>query len=232
MCLHNVGLMRWIYEEAKTHHMKRQSYQARQYDLTHNKFKARDIFHEVCTDVLSATRHCCRAYRGLKTLNEAACQKKESRYRIAQNMRKLRQKLFVAGIFCKMLRNTREENAKAELLWRECRDGLASVSISSKAFGGHSLGLRSSRLGNFACGSITLGLRKCRNSTKSGEPDDSSITDEQAATPASSRAATPQQPQQPQQLESNSTLQEPQRPQLRESSFREILQSVFSDNNF
>jgi len=225
MCLHNVGLMRWIYEEAKTHHIKRPSYKARQCDLTNNKVKARDIFHEVCIDVLAATRHCCRAYRAVKTLNEVACQnrqKKESRSRIARNMQKVSRKLLVAGIFCKMLRNIREENAKAEVLWKECHDGLASVSISSKAFGSSSRGLRSFRLGKFACGNISLGLRKSRNPQKSMEPDESSLTNEQSSKPASSHEASPK---------PSSPLQPPQQLQHRESSFREILQAVFSNND-
>lgn len=213
MSFHNVGLMRWIYEEAKTHHMKRQSYQARQHDLTNKTVKARDIFHEVCTDVLLATRHCCRAHRAMKALNEAASQKKESRCRVARKIQKVSRKLFVAGIFCKMLRNIREENARAEVLWKECHDGLASESISSKAFGS------SSSNGGFACGHISLALRTCRNSPKQMQPDDASRTNEHASTPASSREAWP---------EPISPLQPPQQLQRRESSFREILQAVFS----
>lgn len=161
MALHNVGLIRWIFEEARIRHLARPSYQARQHDVTREKNMHWVILREVCSDIRSATRGCCKAYRALKILNQAALDKKESKERIAGNMRLVRRKLLVAGLLCKMLYKVREDNEKAELMWKNCCDGLGSFSVCSAAFGCASLGLRSFRP-SFACGSITLGLRKCK----------------------------------------------------------------------
>lgn len=172
MALHNVGLIRWIFEEARSRHVARPSYQARQHDLTREKYMHCVILREVCADIRSATRGCCKAYRALKILNQAALDKKESKDRIACNLRLVRRKLLVAGLLCKMLCKVREDNERAELMWKTCCDGLGSFSVSSAAFGCRSLGLQSFRP-SFACGSITLGLRKCKKKAMYTEFDDS-----------------------------------------------------------
>lgn len=171
MSLHNVGLMRWIFEEAKSRHLARPSYQARQHDETREKLMAGVIFREVCADIRSATRNCCAAYRAVKILNTGARQKAEARERVACNIRAVRRKLLVAGLLCKMLQEVRENNARAELMWKDCRTGLGSWSLSGAVFGCRSLGLPSFPR-SYVCGSITLGLRKGKNKTRSISYDD------------------------------------------------------------
>lgn len=154
LSLHNVGIVRWIFEEAKIRHMARPSYQARQEDLylPKQKFMPGLILREVCTDVLRSTRNCCNAYRALELTTEGASKRMQSR----QVMHRLRRKVFVAGVLGKLLKTVRADNKNAELMWQQCCAGLASWSMSSKAFASRTLGLRSMRQG----GSISLGLRR------------------------------------------------------------------------
>lgn len=172
LCLHNVGLIRLIFEEARTSHSARPSYQARQIDpASTDKRMHGVIFREVCTDVLRATQKCCKAYRAVEVLGEAADRRMASRNRVTRNIQNVRRKLLVAGILCKTLRNMREDTAKAESMWKQCCAGLGSLSLSSKAFASRSVGLRSFRPGAHPCGSISLGLRSCRRSAKSSDKD-------------------------------------------------------------
>jgi len=166
--LHNVGLVRWIFEEAKIRHMARPSYQARQEDLylPKQKFMPGLIFREVCTDVLRSTRNCCNAYRALELTIEGASKTMQSR----QLMQRLRRKVFVAGVLGKLLKTVREDNKNAELMWKQCCSGLASWSMSSKAFASRTLGLRSLRQG----GSISLGLRRHGRGTSNLKRDEPS----------------------------------------------------------
>jgi len=181
MCLHNVGLIRWIFEEARVLHLARPSYQARLDDTKKEKLMSSVILREVCGDILAATRSRCRAYRAVQWSSEAARHKGD---RVWCNLRSLRRKLLVAALFGRMLRDVREENAEAEQMWKQCcvglgSWGLGSLSVSSKAFASRSLGLpgRSLGLSSFsrfrACGSISRGLRKSRNATENGQPNDS-----------------------------------------------------------
>lgn len=169
LSLHNVGLVRWIFEEAKIRHMARPSYQARQEDLylPKQKFMPGLILREVCTDVLRSTRNCCNAYRALELTIEGASKKMQSR----QLMQRLRRKVFVAGVLGKILKTVREDNKNAELMWKQCCAGLASWSMSSKAFASRTLGLRSLRQG----GSISLGLRKHGRGTSNMKRDEPSV---------------------------------------------------------
>lgn len=190
--LHNPALIRWIFEEATIRHTARRSYQARQKDSAKDSpaYEGMQgvIFREVCTDVLVATRQCCTAYRAIEFLNEAARPRAELRHRVTCAKRRLRSKMLVAAIFCKMLREMRENNDKAENMWKLCCEGLGSLSlglasrslglkafkpkpsagckstglgsmsVSNKVFASRSLGLKSFR----PCGSISLGLRRFR----------------------------------------------------------------------
>jgi len=172
MKLHNVALIRLIYEEARLKHTARPEYQARQTDPTSDEPMHGVIFREACSDILSATRVCCKAYRAVEIMDEASWQRREARrQKLLRTLpwRRLRSKLLVTGVFFKMLQNTRENNDKAELMWKECCKGLASLSVSSKAFAASkSLGLRSLRV----CGNISLSLRKVRRSTSSKQKSD------------------------------------------------------------
>merc|ERR1711865_11566 len=154
--------MRWVHEEAKINHLARPSYQARQADprKENEKWMPGVVFREVCTDVLSATKKCCKAYR-LMNLPIAVCESPKKAI-MRQRVQKLRRKVFVAVVLNKMLKKVREENANAEAMWKQCCAGLASLSMNSKAFASRSLGLKSLRGGAPVCGSISMGLRKLR----------------------------------------------------------------------
>lgn len=184
MCLHNVGLIRWIFEEARVLHLARPSYQARLDDTKKEKLMSSVILREVCGDILAATRSRCRAYRAVQSLQWSSEAARHKRDRVWCNLRSLRRKLFVAALFGRMLRDVREENAQAEQMWKQCcvglgSWGLGSLGVSSKAFASQSLGLpgRSLGLSSFsrfrACGSISRGLRKSRNATENGQLNDS-----------------------------------------------------------
>jgi len=181
MRLHNVGLIRWIFEEARIRHSARPSYQARLHDTKKEKKMSSVLLREVCGDILAATRTCCRAYRAMQWSNEAVRHKSD---RVWCNLRSFRRKLRVAAFFGRMLRDVREENAKAEQMWKQCciglgSWGLGSLSVSNKAFGSQSLGLPSRSLGvsSFSrfhvCGSISRGLRKSRNAPADWHLNDS-----------------------------------------------------------
>jgi len=150
MRLHNPGLIRWIFEEAKVRHLARPSYQARQEDGTKFKFMSGVILREVLADILHTTRHCCIAYRLVEYTSKSAAKKLAA----ARIFQRVRSKLLVVSMFRKMLQTARDEEAQAELMWKQC---CGSLSLSSKAFvsGAKSMGLRS-----FACGSISLSLRR------------------------------------------------------------------------
>jgi len=164
LSLHNVGIVRWIFEDAKIRHMARPSYQARQEDLflPKQKFMPGLILREVCTDVLTSTRNCCNAYRALELTTEGAAKRMQSRH----VMQRLRKKVFVASVLGKLLKTVREDNKNAELMWKQCCAGLASWSMNSKAFASRTLGLRSVRQG----GSISLGLRRHGRDPTRDEP--------------------------------------------------------------
>jgi len=164
LSLHNCGLIRWIFEEAKTIHTARPEYQARQCDTTREDNMHMKIFREVCTDVMAATRQCCNAYRAVESMSEAAARRRESRVpRLAKWLQKVKGKLFAAATLAKLLAQMREDSAKAELMWKQCCDGLGSLSLNSKAFASRSLGAQSFR----PCGNISLSLRKYRRATPS-----------------------------------------------------------------
>jgi len=165
LCLHNVGLNRWIFEQARIIHLDRPSYQARQSDPRREAGMHWVILREVCADVMSATRKCCNAYRLVECLSEAAGKRQDSRSRAWYNIMRLKPKLFAVGVFSKMLGKIRTDDDEAEKMWSQCAAGLsASLSICAKAFASRSRGLSSMRGGNRPCGSISNSLRKYRRS--------------------------------------------------------------------
>lgn len=178
--LHNVGLIRWISQEARILHLARPSYQARQSDTRKEEGMHWVILREACADIMSATRKCCKAYRLVECLSEAACERADSRCRAWSNIKQMKTKLFVVGVLSKMLGNVRDDSEKAENMWMQCAAGLsASLSLCAKAFASksrglasmradcpsRSRGLASMRAGNRPCGSISLSLRKYRRVT-------------------------------------------------------------------
>lgn len=149
--------------------MARPSYQARLHDSTTEKNMNCVVFREVCNDIRTSTRDCCRAYRAGKHLKDAAKQRMDP---LSCNLRRVRSKILVGRLLCKILCDVRQENAKAELMWKQCCTGLGSCSLASKAFASRSLGVASftSRsLGlpllplTHICGNISLGLRSRKN---------------------------------------------------------------------
>jgi hypothetical protein len=174
MRLHNCGLVRWVFEEAKHMHTSRAEYEARKSDTSREPGMLMVIFREVCTDLLLATRRCCNAYRAVESLTELAAERKEAAAReaasqkaaaqkrllIALRFQKMRRKVFAIVMFSKMLRRIRDESSNAEQMWKQCFDGLGSMSlgVSSKALASRRFGLRAFQ----GCGSISLSLRKYR----------------------------------------------------------------------
>lgn len=160
LCLHNPGLIRWIFEEAREIHLNRPEYRARQNDARKEDRMHSVIFREVLLDVMTATRRCCAAYRVVECLSEAAGVKAKLRQRTSQRFQKVRTKLLVMSIFGKLLQEKREESEEAELMWKNCCNGL-SLSLCSKMFASRSRGVGSMR------GSISLSLRKYRRGATS-----------------------------------------------------------------
>lgn len=174
LCLHNVGLIRWVFEEARDLHLARGEYQARQSDPQKQERMHAVIFREVCGDILAATRKCCKAYRAVETMRELAGHKAHARHRAMNRFQGARTKLRVAGTLNKMLRKEHEQNIEAEKMWSECCEGLSlSLSLCAKQFASKSLGVRSLRVGDLPCGSISLGLRKYRRSSPKGQEGNS-----------------------------------------------------------
>jgi len=183
LSLHNCGLVRWVFEEAKLMHTSRAEYEARKSDTTRDPGMNMVIFREVCTDILSATRLCCNAYRAVESLSELAAERKEAdarkaagekaaaqkRLLIALRFQKVRRKMFAFVSFAKMLRRMRDDSSSAEQMWKQCFAGLGSMSlgVSSKALASRSIGLRAFQ----GCGSISLGLRKYRKTGSIGFND-------------------------------------------------------------
>jgi len=175
MCLHNVGLIRWINEEARDRHMARPSYQARLHDSKTAENMNCVIFREVCNDIRTSTRDCCRAYRAIKHMKLAAKQRMDP---LSCNLRRVRRKMLVGRLLCKILGDVREENAKAEIMWKQCCAGLGSCSLASKAFvASRSLGVASITSGSLGlpllplthiCGNISVALRSRRNGGGAG----------------------------------------------------------------
>jgi len=173
----HVALMRWVFHEARNQHLARPSYQARIHDTQEALEKgevmamSEVILREVLADVWAAARRCCKANRAIGIMSQAAHEKtgandqmKHRTLSLNQRFQRLRNKLFVTGVLCKMLRKVREESDKAESMWKQCCAGLGSLSLplASRSLnvpsGSRSLRLRSCR----PCGSISLGLRKLR----------------------------------------------------------------------
>jgi len=152
--------------------MARPSYQARQHDTTQEKAMLTVISREVCSDIRSATRDCCMAYRAVKVLKESTGPRRE---RVTQNLRNFRRKLLVAALLHKMLQDTRA----AEQMWKQCGAGLGSwgfgswnLSTTAKSLAVRSFALGSLRPGAYACGSISSVLRRRRNNDENEQPDE------------------------------------------------------------
>jgi len=142
----NVALIRWIFEEARMRHVGRSSYQARQEDDDASAQKqvgkglSSVIFREVCSDVMAATRKCCKAYRACQFLRTAVPEPRHLR-RDLELKTAIQAKSFAVGVLCKMLQDVREKGDDAERMWQSCVDGLASKSLNSRVFGNRSIAL-------------------------------------------------------------------------------------------
>jgi len=147
MQLRNVALIRWIFEEARKRHVGRSSYQARQEDTSATRKSgglSSVVFREVFSDVLAATRNCCKAYRACQLFRAEAPEPMHLKVDLELKTA-MQTKAFTVGVLSKMLQDAREKGGDAELMWQACFDGLASQSLTGKAFGSRNIALRSCR---------------------------------------------------------------------------------------